>query len=254
MHRIDEAGHASNMFTVGNPATATPATVLGSDWPNAVQEEIIAVLTQAGASPIKGTNTQLRDAILTLVAAAGAPIGTVREWAGTLATIPAGHLLCNGAAVSRTTYATLFAALGTKYGSGDGSTTFNLPSLAAKYVGGAANDGELGTSVGNNNVTPTLNAAGSHNHGGTVGGTALSTAQMPPHTHDYSGLIATASHETGTGSNEARGSVTTQATTSTGSGATHNHTISTQADHNHTANSQDNRPSTVLMYKIIRSL
>lgn len=253
MHRIDTPGNASNMFTVGNPATATPATQLGDEWPNAVQEELIAVLTQASITPDKAVKTQLRDAILALVAAAGAPIGTVREWAGTLATIPSGHLLCNGAAISRATYATLFAALGTKYGSGDGSTTFNLPSLGAKYVGGAANDGELGTSVGNNNITATMQTGGSHNHGGTVGGTALSTAQMPPHTHDYSALIATASHETGSGSSEARGQVTTQATTSTGSGATHNHTISTQAAHSHTMDAQDNRPSTVLMYKIIRS-
>ena len=44
-------------------------------------------------------------------------------------TVPEGWLQCNGAAVSRTTYAALFAVVGTKYGSGDGSTTFNLPNL-----------------------------------------------------------------------------------------------------------------------------
>lgn len=55
------------------------------------------------------------------------PVGTILPFAG--GTIPEGFLACNGAAVSRTTYAALFSAIGTTYGSGDGSTTFNLPSV-----------------------------------------------------------------------------------------------------------------------------
>jgi hypothetical protein len=51
-------------------------------------------------------------------------------------TAPAGTLKCNGAAVSRTTYAALFAAIGTTYGAGDGSTTFNLPELRGEFVRG----------------------------------------------------------------------------------------------------------------------
>lgn len=47
------------------------------------------------------------------------------------ASAPSGYLACNGAAVSRTTYSVLFAVTGTTYGAGDGSTTFNLPNLAA---------------------------------------------------------------------------------------------------------------------------
>lgn len=50
-------------------------------------------------------------------------------------TPPTGWLLCNGAAVSRTTYADLFAVVGTTFGSGDGSTTFNLPTIADLAVG-----------------------------------------------------------------------------------------------------------------------
>lgn len=53
--------------------------------------------------------------------------GFIQSYAGT--TVPDGWLACNGAAVSRTTYAALFAAISTTYGSGDGSTTFNLPNL-----------------------------------------------------------------------------------------------------------------------------
>ena len=50
--------------------------------------------------------------------------------------IPAGFLLCNGAAISRTTYARLYAKIGTLYGAGDGSTTFNLPNLIERFVEG----------------------------------------------------------------------------------------------------------------------
>lgn len=53
------------------------------------------------------------------------------------ATIPSGWLECNGATVSRTTYATLFAAIGTAYGAGDGATTFQLPDLRGEFIRGA---------------------------------------------------------------------------------------------------------------------
>lgn len=56
-----------------------------------------------------------------------APAGSVMIWAGT--TVPTGYLLCDGSAVSRTTYSDLFFAIGTTYGVGDGSSTFNLPNL-----------------------------------------------------------------------------------------------------------------------------
>lgn len=55
------------------------------------------------------------------------PVGTILPFAGSK--IPSGFLACNGAAVSRTTYAALYSAIGTTYGSGDGSTTFNLPNI-----------------------------------------------------------------------------------------------------------------------------
>lgn len=52
------------------------------------------------------------------------------------ATAPNGYLKCNGAAVSRTTYAALFAAIGTTWGAGDGSTTFNVPELRGEFLRG----------------------------------------------------------------------------------------------------------------------
>lgn len=68
------------------------------------------------------------------------PIGTILMYGGTR--LPFGFLWCNGSAVSRTVYADLFNAIGTAFGSGDGSTTFNLPDYRGRFPQGA--DGDLG--------------------------------------------------------------------------------------------------------------
>ena len=70
---------------------------------------------------------------------AAMPAGTVIAYAGS--TAPEGFIACNGAAVSRETYANLFAAIGTLYGSGDGATTFHLPDLTDRVVQGSATAG-----------------------------------------------------------------------------------------------------------------
>lgn len=70
--------------------------------------------------------------------------GTVLDFAGAVA--PAGWLLCDGSSVSRTTYANLFAVIGTTHGSGDGSTTFSLPDGRGRVAAGKDNMG--GTSAG----------------------------------------------------------------------------------------------------------
>ena len=64
----------------------------------------------------------------------GSVTGTV-IWSSA-STAPIGYVVCNGAAVSRTTYSNLFAVIGTTYGSGDGSTTFNLPDLRGEFIRG----------------------------------------------------------------------------------------------------------------------
>lgn len=69
------------------------------------------------------------------------PIGTIFAFAGN--DIPAGYLPCNGSAISRETYADLFAVIGTTYGSGDGSTTFNLPNLTDKFIQGSDTAGTV---------------------------------------------------------------------------------------------------------------
>jgi microcystin-dependent protein len=62
------------------------------------------------------------------------PTGTILSLAQ--ATTPTGYLLCDGSAVSRTTYSNLFAAIGTTYGAGNGTTTFNLPDLRGVFIRG----------------------------------------------------------------------------------------------------------------------
>lgn len=78
------------------------------------------------------------------------PVGSVIAFAGTSS--PAGWLLCDGSAVSRETYANLFAVIGTTYGAGDGTSTFNLPNLVDKFVQGSATSGTV-KSAGLPNIT-----------------------------------------------------------------------------------------------------
>ena len=79
-------------------------------------------------------NEQVRDNLLDL--RRQMPVGVVLPYAGSAA--PPGWALCEGQAVSRTTYAPLFAAVGITYGAGDGVTTFNLPDLRGRVPVGAS--------------------------------------------------------------------------------------------------------------------
>lgn len=94
------------------------------------------------------------------------PIGMVAPFATVAA--PDGWLACDGAAISRTTYATLFAAIGTGYGAGDGSTTFNVPDLRERAV--------VGTGPGRARAAT-----------GGAATVALTTAELPAHDHGNSG-------------------------------------------------------------------
>ncbi|MGC3957534.1 MAG: tail fiber protein [Verrucomicrobiota bacterium] len=95
--------------------------------------------------------------------------GAVLPYCG--ATAPAGYLQCDGSAVSRTTYAALFAVMGTAYGAGDGSTTFNVPDFRGRTLLGA------GTGAGLSNRT----------RGQTGGAETITLAldQIPLHQHGY---------------------------------------------------------------------
>ena len=170
---------------------------------------------------------------------AGLNTGLIIPWSTT--TAPSGFLECDGTAVSRSTYATLFAVVGTTYGVGNGTTTFNLPDLTDKTVvsRSTANSKSLAQSGGANTVTPTGNIAGS------TGSTTLTTQQIASHTHTTIGptnmTFVTSSCYMSAG---ATGSATSG---STGGGQSHNHTLS--ANFSGTANSVL-QPYLVLMYII----
>lgn len=104
------------------------------------------------------------------------PSGSVIMFAGSIA--PTGYLLCDGSAYSRTTYAGLYAVIGTTYGAGDGSTTFNIPDCRERVVRGDSAALTLGaTSAGtipshaHNGPSHThdIGVDGTHNHGGGTG-------------------------------------------------------------------------------------
>ena len=161
-------------------------------------------------------------------------VGAIKPW--TKATAPDGYLLCNGGAVSRSTYADLFAVISTTYGAGDGSTTFNVPQLQGKMPQGYdGNTYNLAGTGGANTITVAVTnnqaATNANNQAVTVTGaianTSLTEAQLASHSHNLANLNINPGPTGGTkgvskdGSNNA-GSVTID-TNNTGSGTGHNH-------------------------------
>jgi len=127
------------------------------------------------------------------------PAGSITLFAGPSSNVPTGWLVCDGSAVNRVTYNKLFANIGTTWGAGDGSTTFNLPDLRDRYpVGQGANNvgvtGGSATSSSSGDHAHTqadIGASGSHTHSipqgsdqtSSVGGTATFTVSHQSHTH-----------------------------------------------------------------------
>lgn len=149
---------SGNVVTVSNNAPTNPAT---KEW--------IKPITMNGAETAE---EYFRDAnnnwkkILYEPSGDTLPIGAITQFSGSIA--PTNWLFCNGQAVSRTTYSELFAVIGTTYGEGDGSTTFNLPDFIGRVpVGLDAEDTDfdsLGDFGGEKTHTLTINEMPSHNH------------------------------------------------------------------------------------------
>lgn len=108
------------------------ATILPANFAFKDADGDVGTVKSLTTADITLLNTALQDIEdLKLCIDDPAPVGFIGLWGED--TLPSGWLLCNGAAVSRSTYAKLFTRIGTKYGAGDGSTTFNLPDFRDRY-------------------------------------------------------------------------------------------------------------------------
>lgn len=153
-----------------------------------------------------------------LLAATIFPVGAIVAFGGAAA--PAGFLLCFGQAISRSDYSDLFDAIGTVYGVGDGTTTFNVPDIRGRAIAG---QDDMGGTSANRLTNPGATIGGID--GDVLGGTGgaethvLTIAQLPAHTH---ALEAIAIQDTGSGTLVSGNGTGSNATGSTGSGAVHN--------------------------------
>lgn len=128
-------------------------------------------ITTAKVVDLAITEAKLAAAVVAQLVPAGTVLATARSSA------PTGWLLADGSAVSRTTYATLFSAISTTFGVGDGATTFNLPDVTGRVVAGKESSETRITTAVSGFTGATLGAAGgSQSH-------TLVSGEMPAHTH-----------------------------------------------------------------------
>ena len=139
--------------------------------------------------------------------------GLIIPWSDS--SVPAGFLECAGAAVSRSTYSALFAIIGTTYGAGDGSSSFNLPDLQDNVPVGKSGTKALASTGGANAVTSSGNISGnSDNH-------SLSGSETASHTHGVN-FATTSAHMSG----NTRPNAGDHNSSNTGGGSGHSHTMS----------------------------
>lgn len=173
---------------------ANPGTTIRTEQHNPPLEDIASALSSVyvrdGRAPMTGALNMNGFAINNVATgnsptsvatlAQAMPIGAIIDFPG--ATPPSGWLLCYGQAVSRATYATLFGIIGTTFGAGDGSTTFNLPDLRGRVVAGVNNmGGESSGRLGSGAGFSSFGGADPNNRGATAGSEihTLTLAQAP---------------------------------------------------------------------------
>ena len=169
-------------------ATSITTSILDATEINASTKVSAAALTVVGivsatamtvSGNVSATAYYGSGANLTGLSTAPVPVGAIMPYAGSSA--PSGWLLSFGQALNRTTYADLFTAIGTTYGAGDGSTTFNAPDMRGYVVAGQDDMG--GTSA--NRLTGLSGGVDGDVLGGTGGSEVhtLTEAQLAAHTH-----------------------------------------------------------------------
>jgi microcystin-dependent protein len=192
--------------------------------------------------------------------AGSVPIGGILHLGVTPTYDDADYLTANGSAVSRTEFAQLYAKIGTTWGVGDGSTTFNLPNLTDRYLRGSSGY-VVGTYLASELASHTHTATawsdvqGAHTHGGSS-----STSTGGSHEHSYVKINNISDSGRGTGGSDAITSISTE-TVNTSTSGSHNHTYTIVSDgsHNHniypTVNAtggSETRPASAVAVGIIR--
>lgn len=152
--------------------TATVTGIVNAD----VDPSAAIAMSKLATGALPASITVATENLVSATQQSLVPVGAVMPFA--MNSAPSGWLAANGAAVSRTTYATLFAAIGTTHGSGDGSTTFNLPDLRGIFVRGSGSQTISGTAYSGTFATKQQDAFKAHTHstGQGVVGTAGSAA------------------------------------------------------------------------------
>jgi microcystin-dependent protein len=182
---------------------------MASTYPGAVDPLVTPPATLSGPPTHTQVHQDLRDAVLAIENTLGTnpqgvwasvkaridgalPVGSMFMWPSV--SIPINALACNGQAISRTTYSALFAVLGTLYGAGDGSTTFNVPDLRERVPVGQGISYSMGVTGGVASQTvplPVHSHTIDHGHGGGVTQTEnqLHTHGVndPGHVHNLAG-------------------------------------------------------------------
>ena len=160
-------------------------------------------------------------------------VGAIKPWGK--ATAPAGYVLCDGAAISRTDYADLFAVISTTYGAGNGSTTFNVPDLQGKMpqgydgstyaLAGTGGANTVTVALTNNQAaTSTVTNTQSVTVTGSIDNTSLTTAQHAAHGHSLTKSNSNQPNRSPTPvTGQTSGPVGSGNTDDAGSGTGHNH-------------------------------
>jgi microcystin-dependent protein len=233
----DEANQIASVMTTKGDIISTDGTTINRLAVGGTNTHVLQVDSTAtnGIKWGQVATAGIADNAVTLAKLASAlqeflvPTGSINAWSTN--TAPTGWQLCDGTAVSRTTYAALYAVIGTTYGSGDGSTTFNLPDLKGKVI------------VGRDSAQTEFDILAETGGAKTV---TLDTTMIPSHAHTISAYshssISTAdlSHTHGAGTYDVVSGTTGITATS-----------STAGSHQHNLNYSGRAGSTTTGYAII---
>lgn len=172
---------STGSVTIAADGTVTKSGLAGTIYDAAVavlaaKSPAVALPTGPDGVPTKTGIADLANTIAPAITGGGAPIGSMAMWPLNTNPSDTNWLICDGKAISRTTYATLFALVGTTWGAGDGSTTFNLPDFRGRVPLGG-NNASLPNAKNASYATRNLAATGGEESH------VLITAELPVHTH-----------------------------------------------------------------------